>query len=342
MSASPSTLVVAPAWVGDLVMAQPLIAQLARQDPAGQVDILAPGFVLDLCRRMPGVAQAHVAPFGHGTLAIAARWRLGRQLAVVGYQHAYVLPNSLKSALVPWFAGIPHRVGYVGEQRYGLLNDRHHLDRQAVPRMVDRYYHLAFPAQTLQPRAPDPVLLADLAQRLTLLERLGLTGQATMAPVVLCPGAEYGPAKRWPVRHFAQVAAHYLDRQVPVWILGSGKDAAVAEAIRSAGAAQAHNLCGRTSLGEAVDLMAAARAVITNDSGLMHVGAALGVRTVALFGSSSARFTPPLSPMATALSLDLACSPCFRRTCPLGHLHCLEHLLPEQVLDTLSKEAISR
>ena len=267
---------------------------------------------------------------------------MGRALAREGYQQVVVLPNTLKSALVPWFAGIPQRTGYVGETRHGLLNDLRRLDPVAVPRMVDRYYRLGFAPGEVVRTAPDPRLAPVRTQLPHLLQRLGLTSanagvpNPLPAPLILCPGAEYGPAKRWPVQHFAAVAADYLARQIPVWILGSQKDQAVGEEIRGlAGAGAARNLCGQTTLAEAVDLMALAQGVVTNDSGLMHVAAALGIRTVALFGSSSAGFTPPLSSRATALSLNLACSPCFQRTCPLHHLDCLVKLGPDQVLAAL-------
>lgn len=327
------TLIIAPSWVGDLVMSQPLIEALAHEDPSGRVDLLAPPWTAGLGARIPGAGEVVASPFAHGDLQLGARRRLGRELARRGYQHAVVLPNSLKSALVPWFAGIPRRTGYRGEFRYGLLNDLRVLDRKALPRMVDRYFALGRPAGAPLVAAPEPRLAVDRGvARLTRIT-LGLGGLE--APLVLCPGAEYGPAKRWPVRHFAAVARAMLDLQRPVWILGSAKDAPVAEEIRAHDAFHAVNLCGRTQLAEAVDLMALAAGVVTNDSGLMHVAAALQVPTVALFGSSSAQFTPPLSTRAHALSLGLVCSPCFKRECPLGHLDCLELLAPAKVLATL-------
>lgn len=329
----PATLVVAPAWVGDLVMSQPLIAALAAQDPSGKVDLLAPTWTAGLGARLPGAGECIPSPFAHGELKLGARRRLGRQLAERGYRRAVVLPNSLKSALVPWFAGIPERVGYRGEWRGALLTDTRRLDAQALPRLVDRYFALASAPTAAAVRAPDPRLEVDRSQVHIARIRLGLTGLA--APLILCPGAEYGPAKRWPVRHFAQLARQAHAREIPVWILGSAKDQAVAEEIRAHDAFHAVDLCGRTSLAEAVDLISAASGVVTNDSGLMHVAAALGVPTVALFGSSSAQYTPPLSARAVALSLGLACSPCFRRECPLGHLDCLEKLLPGQVSEAL-------
>ena len=263
--------------------------------------------------------------------ASVARWQRG-------YARVYVLPNSLKSALIPCFAGIPQRIGYVGESRYGLLNETRKLDPLALPRMVDRYYALALTraeAAHGDGAAPLPRLLPDRAAAQRVRQRLALAGNT--APVIFCPGAEYGPAKRWPIRHFAHLARQLGETGQPVWIMGAAKDHAVAEEIRAHDAGLAINLCGKTALAEAIDLMSLAAGVVTNDSGLMHVAAALGVATVALFGSSSARFTPPLSAHARVLSLDLACSPCFERECPLGHLDCLEKLTPDTVFAALAQ-----
>ena len=282
---------------------------------------------------MPGAGECIDSPFAHGDLQLRERWRLGRRLAERQYQRAVVLPNSFKSALVPRFAGIPQRVGYRGEARGALLNDLRRLDRQALPRLVDRYFALGADAAAAMQSAPDPRLIADHSAAARTCRRLELPEGAMS--LVLCPGAEYGPAKRWPERHFASVARAWLGRGHPVWILGSAKDHAVGEVIRGHDAFAARNLCGVTSLAEAVDLMALATAVVTNDSGLMHVAAALGLPTVALFGSSSPAYTPPLSARARALSLGLDCSPCFKRECPLGHLNCLEQLLPARVQEAL-------
>ncbi|MEJ5211986.1 MAG: lipopolysaccharide heptosyltransferase II, partial [Burkholderiales bacterium] len=216
--------------------------------------------------------------------------------------------------------------------RFALLNDIRRLDGAAFPLMVERFALLAEPPGAALPRPlPTPHLAVDPSHVRATLERLGLA--ADRDPVAFCPGAEYGPAKRWPVHHFARLAQWLAARGHAVWLLGSSRDAAIGAAI--AAASPARNLCGHTTLDEAVDVLASARAVVTNDSGLMHVAAAVGTPLVALYGSSSPGFTPPLSPVARILSLGLPCSPCFQRTCPLGHLDCLEKLLPESVREAL-------
>jgi heptosyltransferase-2 len=237
-----------------------------------------------------------------------------------------VLPNSLKSALVPWLAGIPRRTGFLGEQRRGLLNDIRQFDAARVPRLVDRFLMLGDgPPVPSLPHLQGATNAGD-----ALASRLGITLDRPVA--CLCPGAEYGPAKRWPVRHFAALARRLRDRGFAVWLLGSAKDAPVAEAIREASEGACDNLAGRTDLGDAADLLACAAVVVSNDSGLMHVAAAVGSPVVALFGSSSPDYTPPLSPVARIVRHPVPCSPCFRRECPLGHFACMEDLSVESVL----------
>ena len=325
-------LVVAPSWIGDTVLAQPLFARLHASHPGLQLDVLAPGWVAPVLTRMAEVAAIIDCPFKHGELSLKARFRLARRLAAAGYQRVYVLPNSLKSALIPFFAGIPERVGFVGESRYGLINHRHVLDKSTLPLMVERFAQLAEqPGAPLPRPVAHPRLASTVAQQAATLSTLGLAGQNR--PVVFCPGAEYGAAKRWPAEHFATLASTLAERGHAVWLLGSPKDAAVGDAIVALAPSACVNLCGRTTLDQAIDLIAASELTVCNDSGLMHVAAALGKPLVAIFGSSSPGFTPPLSGKAAVLSLQLACSPCFQRECPLGHLDCLVKLSPAQVLD---------
>ncbi|MBE9610285.1 lipopolysaccharide heptosyltransferase II [Chitinilyticum litopenaei] len=325
-------LIVAPAWIGDAIMAQPLYMRLHQRHPGLQLDVLAPAWTRPLHARMPEVHQAIDNPFGHGELGLRKRWQLGRQLKAAHYDQVIVLPNSLKSALVPWFARIPLRTGWVGEARYGLLNDSRKLDPYALPLMVERFVALAEPAGQAFPRPAQPRLSVDTAQRDTTRARLKLP---TDLPIVaICPGAEYGPAKRWPARHAAALSLALLERGYQVWLFGSDKDAPIAGEI-AAQAPGVVDLTGKTSLSEAIDLMSLARGAVCNDSGLMHVAAALNLPLVALYGSSSPEFTPPLSHRAQIVSLDLDCAPCFERTCPLGHMNCLNELEPQRVLDTL-------
>jgi heptosyltransferase-2 len=332
------TLVVAPSWIGDTIMMQPLLARLHERYPGIVIDVLAPAWSAPLLARMPEIRHGIASPFGHGRLDLPDRWRLGRQLARQGYDRAIVLPNTWKAALPVLFAGIRQRTGFTGEARFGLLNDRRTLDENAMPRLVERYAHLADPAGTPPPQnLRAPRLASSPVQQAAARAALGLAGDS--APVVFCPGAEYGPAKRWPARHFAKLAEHFAARDIPVWLIGSAKDHAVASDIAALGNGTTRNLCGATTLEQAIDLIAGAQLVVSNDSGLMHVAAALDRPLAALYGSSSPTYTPPLSPRAKIVTLALDCSPCFKRRCPLGHLRCLEDLSPEGVLAALQDHA---
>ncbi len=319
-------------------MAQPLLSRLVQRFAGARIDVLAPPWVRAVLARMPEVSDILDSPFAHGQLRLAARWRLARQLAERRYERAYVLPNTWKSALIPFLAGIPMRTGFIGECRLGLLNDVRRLDKTAYPLMVERFALLAEPpgAPLRRPLSP-PRLLSDAAARAATLADLGLTLDRPV--VALCPGAEYGPAKRWPPEHFGALARMLHERGFAVWLIGSPKDVAIGHAVNAHSGDICRNLCGATSLAQAIDLIACAEHVVTNDSGLMHVAAALGRPLVALYGSSSPGFTPPLSSTAQILSLNLPCSPCFERACPLGHVDCLRKLGPERVLAALKLAA---
>lgn len=322
-------LVIAPSWVGDSVMAQPLYRRLHERHPGLELHVFAPQWTLPLLARMPEVARAHLNPFGHGALRLPARWRLGRELARERFDQVIVLPNSLKSALIPLFAGIRRRTGFIGESRFGLLNDARELDENQLPKMVERFYALAEDKnQPITRPIPLPHIVVEPAAQAATLAQLGLSGERPIA--AFCPGAEYGPAKRWPARHFAELARRFDAAGFAVWLFGSGKDRDIADDI-VARCGSAVNLCGRTGLDQAIDLMGLARIAVCNDSGLMHVAAALDIPLVALYGSSSPDFTPPLSSRATVVSLGLDCSPCFERNCPFGHTDCLEKMEPERV-----------
>jgi lipopolysaccharide heptosyltransferase II len=323
---------VAPSWVGDAVLSHPLLVRLKERDPGGTIDVLAPPWALPVYRRMPEVDRALAQPFGHGDLKLGERRRFAKSLD--RYDRAIVLPNSFKSALVPWHAGIAKRTGYIGELRYGLLNDARALDKQALPLIVERYAALAQPArEPLRRPLPQPRLAVDERERRATLQRFDLGLDRPVA--VFAPGAEYGPAKRWPARHFAELARILSARGFQVWLMGSKNDAAITAEIAAASGGSCIDFAGRTSLDEAIDLMSFAARVVTNDSGLMHIAAALDRPTAAIFGSSSPRFTPPLSAHARVISLELSCSPCFKRTCPLGHTNCLVTLEPARVLAAL-------
>jgi heptosyltransferase-2 len=329
-------LIVAPNWIGDTLLAQPLFARLREKYPSAIIDALAPTWTAPVVRRMPEIGAVVEAPFEHGRLQLPLRWRIARSLRAGRYDEVIVLPNSFKSALVPFLARIPCRVGFVGEARRILLNVVHRLDEQALPLMTERYAQLAEPPGQPPRRPLLPVRIeADEANLAIAVARLGL--DRTQPIVALCPGAEYGPAKRWPARHFAALALSLKARGRHIWLMGSAADRPLGDEIAAAARGAATNLCGRTDLATAIDLLSAAEAVVTNDSGLMHVAAALGRPLVALYGSSSPEHTPPLAPAARLVSLNVECSPCYARECPLGHFKCMNELAPDRVLAELSE-----
>lgn len=323
-----------------MIMAQSLFMRLHERGL--EIDVLAPAWTEPLLARMPEVHDALNMPVGHGEFGLSRRRLVARDLRSRGYTCAIVLPNSLKSALVPWLARIPRRTGFRGEYRYGLLNDLRRLDKRQLPRTVQRFVALGLPRGEVPALedCPRPRLRVEPAAGRAARERLELSAER---PVLgLCPGAEFGPSKRWPSAHFAAVARRYRSFGWQTWVFGSQRDFEAAEAVCQDAGPDCFNLAGRTSLGEAIDLMAQTSAVISNDSGLMHMAAALDRPLVAVYGSSDPGFTPPLSPYVRIERLGLPCSPCFQRECPLKHLDCLHGLHPDRViraLDGLLEEA---
>jgi heptosyltransferase-2 len=331
----PRILIVAPNWIGDTLLAQPLFARLRRKLPSAVIDAMAPPWTAPVLRRMPEISDVIEAPFLHGKLELRARWRLGRGLRAHQYDEAIVLPNTFKAALVPFFAEIPLRVGFVGETRYGLLTLVHRLDEKKLPLMAERYAQLAErPGAPPRPLAPAK-LNVDEANLIIALGRLGLSRAKPV--VALCPGAEFGPSKRWPAGHFAALARRLAAMGRAVWIFGSPNDRPIGEEIAKLAEGAAVNLCGRTDLAAAIDLLSIAEIVVTNDSGLMHLAAAVGRPIVALYGSSSPEHTPPLTERARLVRTGIDCSPCFARDCPLGHHKCMVDLTPERVLAEIAE-----
>jgi heptosyltransferase-2 len=327
-----ASLLIAPQWIGDAVMTEPLLRVLAQRGET--MSVAAMPWVAPIYRAMPHVDEVIELPFPRGGLHWGARRNLASQWRG-RFERAYVGPNSWKSALLPWMAGIPVRVGYHGEARLGLLNQRlPNPEKNHRGAMVAHYLALA-QMQADSSMQPKLDLSLDLLKATLLNFDLKLGAYAVFAP-----GAEYGPAKRWPAAYFAELG---LRTGLPVVLLGSAKEAAlcdeIAQSIHQERPKTARNLAGKTDLSQAMALIASSQALLSNDSGLMHVAAAMGVPQVAVFGSSSPLHTPPMNDKAVVLWLKneasyqppLDCAPCFQRTCPLGHMRCLNDLTPERV-----------
>lgn len=331
-------LIIGPAWVGDMVMSQSLYQELKAQNPEAIIDVLAPAWCKPILSRMPEINQAIEMPFGHGELNLKGRWQLAQQFKAANYTHALILPNSAKSALIPFFARIKSRIGWKGEMRYGLLTDLRP-QKTDFQYMVERYVALAYSKQQMQhevnlAQCPKPALTIDLENQKSGLIRFGIDGGK---PIVgICPGAEFGPAKRWPDEYYAQVAQSLIEQGQQICLFGSAKDAETTAKIMAQLSANAQTSCfdlaGKTALNDAVDLLAACHCVISNDSGLMHVAAAVGTKIIAIYGSSSPQYTPPLADHVAIVHTDIDCRPCFKRECPFGHLKCLTELPASRVM----------
>ena len=329
---SSKILVLGPAWVGDMVLAQSLFKVLKQQNTDCIIDVAAPGWTLPLIERLPEVNKGIALPFKHGELALLKRIQFGRSLRHDGYTQAIILTNSFKSAILPFAASISKRTSFLGEMRYGLVNDIRRFDKVKLPRTVDRFVTLGLEPNALLPDSlPNPQLTTDKENALTTLSRLNLSPPTTKV-LGLCPGAEYGKAKRWPAEYYAEVARNALDKGWQVWLFGSDKDVTVTSALNQMTQNRCADFGGKTKLAEAIDLMSLCDAVVSNDSGLMHVAAALDKKLVAVYGSSDPHHTPPMSSHAVVEYLGLDCSPCFQRECPLQHLNCLKKIIPQNVI----------
>ena len=330
-------LIVGPAWVGDMMVAQTLFKYLRVKHPGVILHVLAPAWTKPLLARMPEITKAIVCPFGHRQLNLLHRYRFAKTLRHEGYDQAVLLKNSWKSALIPFWAKIPRRTGWLGEFRYGLLNDIHKLDKKKLTMTVERFVALADRSYSKEKDLSLywPSLKVVNEQVYSSLHKYGLKKDSKI--LALCPGAEFGPSKYWPPEYFAELAMLKIAEGWKVWLLGSPKDRLQADAIQEATEGQCVDLVGKTNLEEAVDIMSVATAAVSNDSGLMHIAAALGCPTVGIYGPTPPGFVPPLSKKAKILFLDLACSPCKQRECPLEHHRCMRDIKPIMVSSSVDK-----
>jgi heptosyltransferase-2 len=333
-------LIVGPAWVGDMVMAQSLFIVLKQKYPGCEITVTAPQWTLPILERMPQVDVHLAANFEHGELALGRRRRLGKSLRGKGYTSSIVLPNSFKSALLPYFANIPARIGWRGEWRMPLLTDCRVLNKAKLPKMVERFAALGIAADSeLEAFPPQPRLVVKPEHVALSVEKFNLDAGAKI--LAICPGAEFGHAKQWPAEYYTQLSNDLIKQGFEVWLFGSANDNEIAAKIES-GIFPEHrlglkNLAGQTNLAQAIDLLSLAKVCVSNDSGLMHIAAALELPVVAIFGSTSPDFTPPLADKVALLSTDIECRPCFQRQCPLGHLRCLKEILPSRVADSIAQ-----
>ena len=331
-------LIISPNWIGDIIMSQTLFKLLKHNDPKILIDVMAPTWAHTLFRYMPEVNELVESNFCHGIFDFKKRYNLGKKISTLGYDQSIILPNSFKSALVPFFARIPKRTGWCGECRYGLLNDIRNMDKIRYPLMIERFMALALAKKSVlkQPYML-PKLKLNLVKRKNILKKFNIKINLGNQILALCPGAKFGSSKRWPAEYYAKVACKKLNLGWQVLIFGAASDFLQANKIQMYTKNRCINLVGETTLCEAINLISISNIVVTNDSGLMHVAAALELPLVAIYGSSSPEFTPPLGKNIKSLSLKLPCSPCFKRECPKKHLRCMRDLLPKLILDAIHK-----
>ncbi|CAM8378946.1 lipopolysaccharide heptosyltransferase II [Candidatus Methylopumilus universalis] len=323
-------LIIGPSWLGDMVIAQKLFKVIKDIYPDSELHVASPAWTMPLVTRMPEVSKSISLPFSHGELNILKRYQIAKTLKLEGYSQAIVLPNSFKSALIPFFAGISKRTGFLGEVRFALINDRIKKD-PLLYRTVDQFLALA-PKSKSTKVSLSTYLISKPSQGKKLLP-----GKLSGSDKVLgiAPGAEYGESKRWPIEYFADVANEAIQKGWVVISLGSTHDQDLGKTLDRLTKNKVINLIGKTKLEEVIDVMSLCQKFLSNDSGLMHVAASLNIKQVAIFGSSDPKKTPPLSRHAKLAYLDLSCSPCFERICPLQHTNCLKNIKPSEIIKKL-------
>ncbi|MEJ2114633.1 MAG: lipopolysaccharide heptosyltransferase II [Gammaproteobacteria bacterium] len=332
------TLVIGPAWVGDMVMVQSLFIALKRHDPNNIIDVVAPAWSAPVLARMPEVRRVIKVDLQHGKLQLTKRYHVGKSLRGE-YDRAIILPRTFKSALIPFFAKIPQRTAYRGEMRYGIVNDMRVLDTTLTYKAVEKYLQLGAVSEKIKLQQPPkihyPKLMIDYSKRQQAAIKLGIDDSTPM--IAFMPGAEFGPTKQWPGKYFGELATRFKQLGFNIYVFGSAKDYAIGEEIVQASNGDAENLCGQTSLEEVVDLLSLAKVAITNDSGLMHIAAAVSRPIVAIYGAITPKYTPPLTDNKEIQYLGLGCSPCWKKQCPYGHYNCLKNIEVEKVFLSAQK-----
>jgi heptosyltransferase-2 len=319
-----------------MVMVQSLFIALKHQEPNNTIDVVAPPWSAPVLARMPEVRKVINVNLQHGKLQLFTRYRTGKQLRG-DYDRAIILPRTFKSALIPFFARVPRRTAYRGEMRFGIVNDMRKLDTQLTYKAVEKYQYLGAQTSELNivPKIFYPKLIVDNEKRHKATIKLGV--DETVPAIAFMPGAEFGPSKQWPAKYFGELATRFKQQGFNVYIFGSSKDKQVGDEIIQTSNGNAINLCGQTTLEEVVDLLSLAKVAITNDSGLMHIAAAVGRPIVAIYGAITPKYTPPLTDTAEIEYLGLDCSPCWKKECPYGHYNCLRGIEVDKVYASAQK-----
>lgn len=325
-------LIIGPSWLGDMVMAQALLKSLKVINSNAVIDVAALTWSLPVLHRMQEVNQIIELNLQHGEWSFEKRYQFGKMLQKNDYSHAIVLPNTWKSALIPWFAKIPKRIGWLGEMRFGLLNDIRFLNKSIYQTMVKRYVALAYPAKCELPtQIPNPTLMADQENVVRLMSEFSISNKLPV--LALCLGAAFGEAKCWPEEYYIELAKTQIKKNWQVWIFGTNKNLTIED-----NSGLIFNFSGKLKLLDVIDLLSLANTVVCNDSGLMHIAASFNKKIVAIYGATSSKFTPPLTKKVKIVDKKLACSPCFARDCPLGHHKCMRLITVEEIAHIIDHE----
>ncbi|MBC8302012.1 MAG: lipopolysaccharide heptosyltransferase II [Pelagibacterales bacterium] len=333
MKSNEKFLVIAPSWIGDLVISQSFLKQLKLFYPKALIDVIARKELFPILNFMPEVNNLYNLDIKHGSLGLIKRYKLAKKIALNSYTKAFVLTNSFKSAIIPWLAGIPVRVGYLGELRYGLINKTYHLKKHQIS-MADRYYKLIDSTYHDNLR---PELLVNEKEKKIVNKKFNIDG--SKKNIFLCPDAEYGEAKRWPTKKWIELALEFKKQNYQTYFLG--KDLRFNDSLNQViknNDKSIVSLISKTNIEEAAYLLASSDLVITNDSGLMHVASSVNAELIAIYGSSSPEYTPPLSKPEKhrIIYKNIECSPCFKKICPLGHFNCMHTISINEVIGNAS------
>ena len=333
-------LIVGPSWVGDAVMAQTLYKLIKNSNKDAQLEVLSPNWSMPVLERMEEVSRSIISPFSHGELKLKARFDFGKQLREEGYERAIVMTNSLKSSLIPFFAKIPVRTGWLGEMRFGLINDLRAKEKLNSLLMIEQFAELSINTdEGIKKSLPYPSLRIDSHNLKEQHFNLGIDSEKPS--LAICPGAEFGPAKKWPPNYYAEVCNEYLSNSWNVLVFGSQNDQItgniIQEAIDKKFSDHFFNLTGKTSLIDVIDLLSHCKKVVTNDSGLMHIAAAVDTPLVAVYGPSSPQFTPPLMHNHIVLRKSKGFDKKREGSEDHGYHESLISLKPSEVLEALSR-----
>ena len=328
MGSKEKFLIIAPSWIGDLMISQSLLKYLKKEYPDCQIDMVVKPELITLAKMMPELKNIYSLDIRHKELGLMKRYTLAKKIKKNLYSASIILPNSFKSAIIPWLANIPLRIGYNRELRSLLLNKKYSLIKHKDS-MVNRYLKLAEGSYSDNIR---PLLLINSDSSESISRKYLINN--SKKNIVLCPEAEYGPAKRWPANKWMQLANFYKEKNYNVYFLGKNRslETKYQSVLKKDSII---SLLGKTSLEEAAYILSIVDLVITNDSGLMHITASVNTNLISIFGSSSPFYTPPLmkDQFGEVIYKALTCSPCFKRECPLQHLNCLNNISSEEIFD---------